>query len=138
MSQPPWTVRDAGFPDIPPDRYLAFLEPPTFHRAWDGLGLGDDALLALQAAIMAAPVAAPVVPGTGGIRKLRFAPLGWDAGKRGGLRVWYAYFPAHRTTALLAVYAKNQREDLSAANKKKLAALVVALGRGLAARRKRR
>jgi hypothetical protein len=44
--------------------------------------LTDAEYAALQAALMADPEAGPVIPGSGGVRKLRWAALG--RGKRGG------------------------------------------------------
>jgi hypothetical protein len=124
MSQPPWTVRDAGFPTIPPDRYLEFFCPAGFARAWAGMGLGDDVMVRLEVAVMSAPAAAPVIPGTRGIRKMRFVPPGWETGRSGAARVWYAYFPRYRCVLLVVAYPKTRTEDLTVAKKKLLAGLV--------------
>ena len=67
--------------------------------------------------IMSAPEMAPVVPGTGGLRKLRFAPERWNRGKSGALRVCYAYFPKHWTVLLIMAFGKGSKETLSAAEK---------------------
>ena len=48
-----------------------------------------DVRKAMESAIAADPAAAPVIPGTGGIRKLRWAGSG--RGKRGGIRTIYFY-----------------------------------------------
>jgi len=45
----------------------------------------DDEYSALQAALMTDPEAGPVIPGSGGVRKFRWAAPG--RGKRGGYRV---------------------------------------------------
>lgn len=82
-----------------------------------GLNLDDD-MWALFATIMVSPESAPVVAGTGGLRKLRFAPPTWKSGKRGALRVCYAYFPKHAIILLVMAYGKNEKETLSAAEKK--------------------
>ena len=63
-----------------------------------------------------------VIPGTGGLRKLRWALAG--RGKRGGSRVIYYYHRAEWQVLLLTVYAKNQKEDLAEREKKLLAALL--------------
>jgi mRNA-degrading endonuclease RelE of RelBE toxin-antitoxin system len=63
-----------------------------------------------------------VIPGTGGLRKLRWALAG--RGKRGGSRVIYYYARAEWQVLLLTAYAKNKKDDLSEGEKKLLAALV--------------
>lgn len=42
-------------------------------------------LQALERILIANPDAGDVIPGTGGLRKLRFAPPSWHTGKRGGV-----------------------------------------------------
>lgn len=69
-----------------------------------------------EAGIVARPDAWPVIQGTGGARKARVARGG--RGKSGGARVIYFHAPAPGVLALLAIYAKNEREDLSDADRK--------------------
>lgn len=57
------------------------------------------------------PAAGTVIPGTGGIRKLRWGLEG--RGKRGGARVIYFFHDAGMPLFLLTAYAKNERDDLS-------------------------
>ncbi len=71
----------------------------------------------MESAIMSAPDSAPVIRGTGGIRKLRWAGSG--RGKRGGVRVIY-FYPGPEAIYMLTAYAKAEREDLSAADMKVL------------------
>ena len=70
----------------------------------------DDALLELQGYLLAQPTAGDVVPGTGGVRKLRWARAGM--GKRGGVRVLYYLQDAKGRIWLLTVYAKSARENI--------------------------
>lgn len=79
----------------------------------------------MEAAIVADPGAAPVIRGTGGIRKLRWAGSG--RGKRGGIRAIYLHHSGPATVYLLTAYAKADRDDLSAADKKVLRRLVAAI-----------
>jgi hypothetical protein len=72
------------------------------------------------------PDGAPIVSGTGGLRKLRFAPTGWRSGKRGAISIGYLYLEAHATVVLVIAYAKGQKEDLTANEK---AAIAVQLER---------
>lgn len=73
---------------------------------------------------MANPLGAPVVRGTGGLRKIRFSPLRWTKGKRGAVRVAYVYFEEYKIVLLVVAYAKNERDDLSAAQTKEIRNLI--------------
>lgn len=110
--------------EFDPSAWPRFLELPGFSRAWDRLGLGDDGLRALQSAILEAPGGHPVIPGTGGLRKVRFAVPGQGRGKRGAYRVCYAGFLAHGVIVLAMVYDKGERADLTSTQKKAVAALL--------------
>jgi hypothetical protein len=57
------------------------------------------------------PMAGELIPGTGGVRKLRWALEG--RGKRGGARVVYFHHDAGMPIFALTAYAKNERADLS-------------------------
>ena len=57
------------------------------------------------------PAAGDLIPGTGGVRKLRWALAG--RGKRGGARVVYFYHDARMPLFILTAYAKNDQNDLS-------------------------
>lgn len=96
-----------------PADLLHFIEMDGFGNDWEDLGLTDDDLCALQLLIMAGGKNAPVMPRTGGMRKLRFAPADWRIGKRGAARVCFAYFEKYGTVILIAAYSKNERDDLS-------------------------
>ena len=61
------------------------------------------------------PLAGDLIPGAGGVRKLRWALQG--RGKRGGARVVYYYHNDAMPIFALAAYAKNQRADLSQADR---------------------
>ena len=74
---------------------------------------------------MADPTGASVIPGTGGIRKLRWAGSG--RGKRGGIRTIYFHHTDSEAVYMLTAYAKADREDLSPADKKVLIRLVAAI-----------
>ncbi len=57
------------------------------------------------------PNAGVKIPGTHGLRKIRWAAKG--SGKRGGVRIIYYYLSAQVIIFLLAIYAKNEKEALS-------------------------
>jgi mRNA-degrading endonuclease RelE of RelBE toxin-antitoxin system len=63
----------------------------------------------------------PRIPGGSGMRKARWARPG--RGKRGGVRVIY-YFAAPDSVYFIAIYAKNEKENLSDAEKQALAKIL--------------
>ena len=62
------------------------------------------------------------IPGTGGLRKLRWGGKG--KGKRGGLRVIYYFYNESAPIFLLTVFGKGVQEDLTQEQKIKLTVLV--------------
>jgi hypothetical protein len=61
------------------------------------------------------PLAGDLIPGTGGVRKLRWALEG--RGKRGGARVVYYYHSDAMPLFALTAFAKNERADLTQADR---------------------
>lgn len=94
-----------------------FIQPASFSSDWARLGLTDDDLRALENEVMARPDAGAVMAGTGGLRKVRYAPPSWRTGKSGALRVCYVVFPNFGVCYLVALFPKNERANLSAADK---------------------
>lgn len=80
------------------------------------------------------PAAGDEIPGTGGVRKIRWAGKG--KGKRGGLRVIYYFYNKTAPVFLLTVYGKGAQEDLTPEQKKKIASLARALKEECKAARK--
>jgi hypothetical protein len=89
-----------------------FVELPAFarHRADY---LDDDAFRALQNLLMKHPQAGDPIPGTGGLRKMRFADARRGKGKRGGLRVIYFWWDAGLQFWLFTLYDKDELTDLT-------------------------
>jgi hypothetical protein len=71
--------------------------------------------------ISARPTIGYVIPGTGGLRKVRI-PLQGRGKRGGGGRVIYWYYNAGYPAILMWAFAKNEASDLSAAQKKSLVA----------------
>jgi hypothetical protein len=71
----------------------------------------DDEYRELQAEIIAHPDIGKVIPGSGGIRKMRWHKKG--IGKRGGLRILYYWFIQPKKILMLFAYQKNKQEDIS-------------------------
>ncbi len=90
---------------------LTFVETPLFTRLVQDY-LSDDEYLKLQSALAANPRLGVVIPGSGGVRKLRWSAAG--RGKRGGLRVIYYVRSAEGVLWMLTLYPKNVRENIPA------------------------
>jgi hypothetical protein len=63
-----------------------------------------------------------VIPGSGGLRKVRWALSG--RGKRGGVRIIYYWAVEQQQLLMLFVFAKNERDDLSSEQLKILRTIV--------------
>ena len=88
-----------------------FVETKLFSRAI-GAYLTDDEFAAVQMFIAINPDAGPIIKGSGGVRKLRWAKSG--KGKRGGIRIIYYALPDHGEIWLLTVYSKAVRDSIPA------------------------
>lgn len=88
---------------------FTFIETRLFTRLI-GEYLSDDEYLQLQSALAESPEAGAVIPGSGGIRKLRWGLAG--RGKRGGLRVIYYLRPREDVIWMLTLYPKNVAENI--------------------------
>ncbi len=86
-----------------------FIELPAFSRYREDY-FDDRAFHELQGHLLSQPMAGELVPGTGGVRKLRWSRAGM--GKRGGVRVLYYVQDAKGRIWLLTVYAKSARENI--------------------------
>ena len=72
--------------------------------------LTDEEYRALQESLMRNPDVGPVIPGSGGIRKIRWAAQG--RGKRGGYRIIYYVRRTHGVIWMLTMYPKNVAENI--------------------------
>lgn len=76
-------------------------------------------------AIAADPTGGVVIPGTGGLRKMRIPLQG--RGKRGGGRVIYWFHSTSLPVVLMLAFAKNMADDLSPEERHRLTALSAVL-----------
>src|SRR5450759_5222421 len=104
---------------------MAVVETETFLASTARLGIKETERAALIIYLAANPEAGVVVPETGGVRKLRWALPG--RGKSGGARVIYYYHNQSIPLYALDIYAKNQKTNLSAAEKKAARKTVAAI-----------
>jgi len=104
---------------LKPEELLHFIETDEFVQQWESLGLDEESdLWDLQILIMRNPAVGNVVAGTDGLRKMRFGRAGHRIGKRGGVRVCYVHFKEHAIVLLVTVYGKNEKDNLTAMEKK--------------------
>ena len=100
---------------------MVFKETTVFTKQVKEL-LDAESYRLLQLRIVADPGAGALMPGTGGLRKIRWQGSG--RGKRGGVRVIYYWATKDGVVLMLLAYPKNVRDDLTAAQKKVLVDLV--------------
>jgi hypothetical protein len=71
------------------------------------------------------PRAGDIMAGTGGLRKLRFSKEG--KGKSGGVRVMYYFYDEKHPIYLFDIFGKNEKDNLSKAERNGLAKLIAEL-----------
>jgi hypothetical protein len=89
---------------------MVFIETPIFTADVCAL-LSDEEYAALQQHLVAQPNAGPVIAGTGGLRKIRWAVAG--KGKRGGTRVIYYHVVAQAQIRMILIYRKGIKDGLT-------------------------
>lgn len=96
-----------------------FIESRVFTARIKDL-LDDETYRSLQQELLAAPEKGDVIPGCGGVRKVRVSQPSRGKGKRGGARV--IYLPIHEAERvyMLGVYGKDEQEDLTSDQKRVL------------------
>ncbi|HEX3746915.1 MAG TPA: type II toxin-antitoxin system RelE/ParE family toxin [Bryobacteraceae bacterium] len=97
--------------------------------------MSDSAREELVVFLGANPEAGEIIPETGGVRKIRWALAG--RGKRGGARVIYYYHDGRLPVFLLAAYGKNEKANLSMAERNAIKRLIPPLVAGYLAKDRR-
>jgi len=90
---------------------FTFIETTAFGKALPYY-LDDDEYAEMQDFMINYPEAGDIIPGSGGVRKLRWKRP--RMGKRSGVRVVYYLKSRHFEIWLLAIYAKSEQEDVPA------------------------
>jgi hypothetical protein len=91
------------------------------------IGASAEDMDALENAVASNPAMGDVMRGLRGIRKVRFG-IG-NRGKRGGGRAVYFVMLSDGVVLMLLAYAKNERDDLSPAQRKDILKLLKELGK---------
>lgn len=100
---------------------MEIIETSVFSKQIQRL-ISDDQYAELQFALAQRPDLGALVPGGGGIRKIRWGQSG--RGKRGGIRVIYYWYVSGNQILMLLAYAKNVQENLTPEQAKILKQLV--------------
>ncbi len=74
--------------------------------------------------VMENPDAHPVIPGTGGLRKMRFSPESSSGGKSGGVRVCYFIITDAAHVYLVTVFGKNEKANIDPADRNEIARFI--------------
>ena len=99
-----------------------FIMLPEFDRKWKEMGLTDKELKALQEELTINPAKGDIMQGTGGLRKIRIAFEG--RGKSGSARVCYVDFAVYERIYLITAYAKDEKDNLSKAERNEVKKLI--------------
>lgn len=99
-------------------------ETPVFIRRAEKL-LTKDEHADLITCLATFPRAGAEIVGTGGVRKVRFGAKG--RGKSGGVRVIYYFYDEDVPIYALLVYGKNERANLTAEQRRSVAAFAAAI-----------
>jgi mRNA-degrading endonuclease RelE of RelBE toxin-antitoxin system len=89
---------------------MLIIETPIFSQRIQQF-LSDDQYRLLQYQLVARPDIGKLIPGSGGLRKMRWSMSG--RGKRGGIRVIYYWVVARDQILMLFVYPKSEQDDLT-------------------------
>nr|WP_321478246.1 type II toxin-antitoxin system RelE/ParE family toxin [uncultured Paludibaculum sp.] len=106
---------------------MTVVETGRFLKAVEPL-MSESERMELVAFLAANPESGVIMAETGGIRKLRWALGG--RGKRGGARVIYYFHSGRMPLFLLTAYPKNEKENLTRAERSAMKRLVQALVAG--------
>jgi mRNA-degrading endonuclease RelE of RelBE toxin-antitoxin system len=99
-------------------------ETPIFIRRAEKL-LTEEEHADLITYLATHPMAGDEIVGTGGVRKVRYSAMG--RGKSGGVRVIYYFYDENLPIYALIIYGKNERADLTAEQRKSVAAFASAI-----------
>jgi len=105
-------------------RVKTVVELAAYLSAADDAGMSEDIRGEIALALSLNPTLGDVMAGTGGARKFRWARK--NEGKSGGFRV-VTYYPGAERVYLIDVFAKNEKANLSKAERNDLKKLTAAL-----------
>ena len=77
------------------------------------------------------PASPAIMKGTGGLRKIRFAPPSRGRGKSGSMRVGFVQFPEFRRIYLVTMFLKKNADNLTAADCRAIRSVIADLADAL-------
>ena len=113
-----------------------FITLPSFDVKWKGLGLNEDDKSRLEQELLDTPKIGPVMKGTGGVRKMRFAFP--NRGKSGSVRVIYVDFEVYEKIYFVDVYQKADKDNLTKTERNAMKDVVELIELGLEMEKQRR
>ena len=90
---------------------VLIIETSIFTRQVQAL-LTEEQYRRLQISLILRPDVGVIIPGSGGLRKMRWSIQ--SRGKRGGVRVIYYWITRQDRILMLTIYAKSEKDDLTA------------------------
>lgn len=103
-----------------------FVYMPKFEKEWKQLDLGDTELSQLEEFLMDNPSAGSIMRETGELRKIRWTLP--NRGKSGGIRALYIDFLFDNVMYMIDLFPKDEKENLSQAERNAIKELVKAIG----------
>ena len=100
---------------------VEFIETDIFTERIQEI-LTDEEYSTLQAHLIRRPASGVVIPGGGGLRKVRWSSRG--KGKRGGARILYYLYLSHQKIYMIYAFRKSEQADLTREQLKSLAEYV--------------
>lgn len=100
---------------------MVFIETRMFTKLLQNY-LSDDDYRGLQSYLLKKPDAGDLVRGSGGVRKIRWAPAG--KGKSGGVRVIYYWKKSDHEIWMLTLYSKSEKATISGHALKQIAEVI--------------
>jgi len=95
-----------------------FVRLPEFEKQCKQMSLTEDDVILIEYAILENPAIGNIMQGTGGIRMFRYALP--DTGKSGGARVIFVDYAYYEKVYLLTVFPKDEKENLTKAERNDL------------------
>ena len=99
-----------------------FIHGKKFDEQWKSLNLNDDNFKELQTILLKNPKIGAVIQGTGRLRKMRYSY--GNRGKSHCARVCYVDFEVNGIIFLVMVFAKNEMENLSKAERNSIKQMI--------------
>lgn len=106
---------------------FVFIQTKIFADDMNRLRLSLEDLRQIEIEITFHPDRYPVIPGTNGLRKMRFAPERSSGGKSGGIRLCYFVMDEAGHVYLVTAFGKNEKSNLTAEEHQLFGKMVAAI-----------